>query len=182
MLEVIIPAIYRFLMNVYSGCLNFCYGSCASLYTIDVSRDWIVKNILEINGTVPKTVKTIKILRTNVQDTSAVYSLKWLNKVLKCHDDAITPWNAFKHNRRLQRSHSDYLGWMGRRIGTWGPFLETNFALLLMLFICSLSRNYFLAWTSLRCHERWGGVLGMGCLHNSSTHAPYCDRGSLVIH
>jgi len=40
--------------------LNFCYGSCASLCIIDVSRDWIVKNILEINGTVQKTVETMK--------------------------------------------------------------------------------------------------------------------------
>jgi len=61
MLEVIIALIYRNLMSVYSGCLNFCNGSCASLYIIEVSRDWIVKNIVEINRTVQKTVETIKI-------------------------------------------------------------------------------------------------------------------------
>jgi len=51
----------RNLMSVYSGCLNFCNGSCASLCIINVSRDWIVKNILEINGTVQNTIETIKM-------------------------------------------------------------------------------------------------------------------------
>jgi len=72
MLEVIIAAIYRYLMSVYSGCLNFCNGSCASLCIIDVSRDLIVKNILEIDRTVQKTIKTIKILRTNMKEISAI--------------------------------------------------------------------------------------------------------------
>jgi len=61
MLEVIAAAIYRNLMSLYVGCLNFCNGSCASLCIIDVSRDKLVKNILEINGTVQKTVEKIKI-------------------------------------------------------------------------------------------------------------------------
>jgi len=61
MLEVIIAAIYRTLINVYSGCLNFGNGSCASLCIINVSRDYIVEDILEINGMVQKTVQTIKI-------------------------------------------------------------------------------------------------------------------------
>jgi len=61
MLEIIVAAIYWNVMSVYSGCLNFCNGSCASLHIINVSRDYIVKNILEINGTVQKTVETIKI-------------------------------------------------------------------------------------------------------------------------
>jgi len=39
MLEVIFAAIYRKLMSVYSGCLNFCNGSCASLSIIDVWMD-----------------------------------------------------------------------------------------------------------------------------------------------
>jgi len=61
MLELIVAVIYRNLMSVYSGRLNHCNGSCASLYMIDVSRDYIFKNILEINGTVQKTIETIKI-------------------------------------------------------------------------------------------------------------------------
>jgi len=44
MLEVIVAEIYRNLMSVYSGCLNFCNASCTSLCIIDVSRDWIEKN------------------------------------------------------------------------------------------------------------------------------------------
>ena len=39
MLEVIVAAIYWNLFSVYSGCLNFCNGSCASLCIIDVFRD-----------------------------------------------------------------------------------------------------------------------------------------------
>jgi hypothetical protein len=39
MLEVVVAAIYSDLMSVYSGCLSFCNGSCASLCIIDVSRD-----------------------------------------------------------------------------------------------------------------------------------------------
>jgi hypothetical protein len=61
MLEVIVAAIQRNLINVYSGCLNFYYGSCASLYRIHISRDEVVNNILGINRTVQKTVETIKI-------------------------------------------------------------------------------------------------------------------------
>jgi len=61
MFKVIIAAIYRYLLSVYSGCLDFCYRSCTSLCIIDVSRDLIVKNIPEIDGTVQKTIKTIKI-------------------------------------------------------------------------------------------------------------------------
>jgi len=68
MLEVIVAAIYRNLISVYSGCLNLSNGSCASLCIIDVSRDWIVKNILQINGTVQKTCKTINITRTNLKN------------------------------------------------------------------------------------------------------------------
>jgi hypothetical protein len=61
MLDVIVEAIYRNLMSVYSGCLNWCNRSCASLCIIDVASDEMVKNILEINGTVQKTIETIKI-------------------------------------------------------------------------------------------------------------------------
>jgi len=61
MLEVIVAAIYRNLMSVYSGCLDHCNESRASLYIIDVSRDLRVKNILEINGTIQKTDETIQI-------------------------------------------------------------------------------------------------------------------------
>jgi len=61
MLEVIIEAIYPHLMIVYSGCFNFCYGSCVRLCIIDVSRDSIVKDILEINETFQKIINTIKI-------------------------------------------------------------------------------------------------------------------------
>ena len=39
MLEIIVAVIYRKLMSVHSGYLNFCYGSCASLCIIDLSRD-----------------------------------------------------------------------------------------------------------------------------------------------
>ena len=76
MFEVIVAVIYRNLMCVYSRCLHFCNGSCASLCIIDVSRDKIVKNILEINATVQKTVKTIEICMTNVKETSAMNQLK----------------------------------------------------------------------------------------------------------
>ena len=61
MLEVLIAAIYRNMMSVYSGCLNICNGSCASLCIINASRDSTVKNILDMNGTVQKTVETIKM-------------------------------------------------------------------------------------------------------------------------
>jgi len=39
MLEVIIAVMYSNPRSVLSGCLNFCYGSCASLCIINVSRD-----------------------------------------------------------------------------------------------------------------------------------------------
>jgi len=61
MLEVIVAAMYSNLMSVYSGCLDFCNGSCASLCIIDISRDWILKNILAINATVHKSVEMITI-------------------------------------------------------------------------------------------------------------------------
>jgi len=61
MLEVIIAGIYTHLISVLSGCLKCCNGSCASLSIIDISRDKIVKNILQINGTGQKTVDMIKI-------------------------------------------------------------------------------------------------------------------------
>ena len=61
---------------------SFCYGSCASLCIIDVSRDWIVKNIVESNERVQKTVETIKIWRNNRQETSAVNWRIYLNKFL----------------------------------------------------------------------------------------------------
>jgi len=60
MVEVIVAAIYRNLMCLL-WVFNFYYGSCASLCIIDVSRDQIVKNILEINGTVEKSVERIQI-------------------------------------------------------------------------------------------------------------------------
>jgi len=59
--EVIVVAIYSNLISIYSGCLNSGCGSCASLCIIDVSRDWILKNSLESNGTAQKTIKTINI-------------------------------------------------------------------------------------------------------------------------
>jgi len=71
MLDVIVAAIYRYLMSVYSGCLNFGNGSCASLCIFDIARDYIVRNILETNGKVQKTVETIKTYRTNTTETSA---------------------------------------------------------------------------------------------------------------
>jgi hypothetical protein len=58
--EVIIAAIYTTLMSVYSGCLNFCDGSCASLIIIDVSSDLLVKKIPQINRTVQKLSKRLK--------------------------------------------------------------------------------------------------------------------------
>jgi hypothetical protein len=70
-LEVIVAVMFRHLINVYSGCLHFCTGSHASLYIIDVSRDWIIKKILQLNGTFQKTVEIIKIERTNMNDTRA---------------------------------------------------------------------------------------------------------------
>jgi len=73
MVEVIMAAIYRKLMSPYSECLNFCYGGCVSLCIIDVSKDWIVENILELNGTVQKTVETIKIYMTNMKEPIAAY-------------------------------------------------------------------------------------------------------------
>jgi hypothetical protein len=73
MLEVIIAAIDRNLMNVYSGCLNFCNESCVCLFILDVSMDSTVQNILEMNGTVEETVKMINILRTNEKETSSIH-------------------------------------------------------------------------------------------------------------
>ena len=61
MLEVIIAAIYTNLMSVYSGCLNYCNWSCAALCISGVSRDKIIKNILEICAAVQQTVETIRI-------------------------------------------------------------------------------------------------------------------------
>jgi len=60
MLEVIVAAIYSHPISVYSGCLDFCNGSCASLCIIDVSRDWTVKNIVQNSGTVQKTVNLLQ--------------------------------------------------------------------------------------------------------------------------
>jgi len=126
--EVIVAAIYTIIMSVYSGCFNFCNGSCASLGIIDVSRDQIVQDITEINGTVQKIVERIEIMRTNVKEPSAVNVLKWLNKFLKCRDDAITSFNALKHGGRLQIRGSDYLWRIWRRLGGWGLFSDTDFA------------------------------------------------------
>jgi len=42
MFEVMVAPIYRNLRSVYSGCLKFCNGCCASMYIIVGSRDWIV--------------------------------------------------------------------------------------------------------------------------------------------
>jgi hypothetical protein len=39
MLDLIMVVIYRNLISVYSGCLNFGNRSCASLCIRDVSRD-----------------------------------------------------------------------------------------------------------------------------------------------
>jgi len=109
MLELFVAALHRHLMSILSGCLNFGYGSCASLCIIDVSKDAIVKNILEINGTVQKTVETIIILRTNLKETSTVNHQKWINKFLKCRENAISSLNASKHGGRTQITRSDSL-------------------------------------------------------------------------
>ena len=127
MLEVIVATLYRHLMSVYSGCLNFCYGSCASLCIIAVSRDWIVNNVLEINGTDQKTVKTIKILRTNMRETSTVNWLQWLNRFLKYPDNPITSLNSSKHGSSSPTNLLDDCWRMWRRIRVWGPMSETNF-------------------------------------------------------
>jgi len=126
MLGVIVAPIYWNLMTVFSGWLHLCYASWASLCIIDVSRDWIIMHILEINGRVHKTVEMIKILRTNAKEWSAVNIVKWLNMVLKCRDDAITSLNALKHCGQCQTCHSDNLCSMLRRISVWGTFSETN--------------------------------------------------------
>jgi len=60
MLEVIVAVIYRNLLSIYSGCLNFSYRSCASLCISDVSKDWIVKNVIDIYGTVETKSKWFK--------------------------------------------------------------------------------------------------------------------------
>ena len=39
LLKVSIAAIYTNLMSVYSGCPNFCNGSCTNLCIINVSKD-----------------------------------------------------------------------------------------------------------------------------------------------
>ena len=61
MLEVIVAAKYTNMLFVCSACLNFGYGHCGSLCIIDASKDSVVKTILEIDGTVPTTIETIKI-------------------------------------------------------------------------------------------------------------------------
>jgi len=109
MLEVIVAATYRNLISVYSGCLKFCNGSCASLCIIDGARDWIVKNFLEINRTVQNTIWTIEIYRTNVKETRAMNWYSCLITVLKWGDDTITSLNASTDGWRLQISGSDYL-------------------------------------------------------------------------
>jgi hypothetical protein len=58
MLKVIIAVTYYNLISIYS---EFVYGSCTSLCIIDISRDSIVINSLEMKETVQKTVKTIEI-------------------------------------------------------------------------------------------------------------------------
>jgi hypothetical protein len=60
-LEVIVIAMHCNLMTIYSGCVNLCDGSCASLCIIDGSRGYKAKDILEINRTVQKSGETIII-------------------------------------------------------------------------------------------------------------------------
>jgi len=107
MFEVIVAVIYRNLMCVYSRCLHFCNGSCASLCIIDVSRDKIVKNILEINATVQKTVKTIEICMTNVKETSAMNQLKWVITfwdVLTTESHHWTYWSIVEDSKSVTRT------------------------------------------------------------------------------
>ena len=61
MREVIVAAINRSLINVYSGCLNLWNGSYTHLCISDVSRDYIIRNILEINEPVQETIEMIEI-------------------------------------------------------------------------------------------------------------------------
>ena len=107
MFEVIVAVIYRNLMCVYSRCLHFCNGSCASLCIIDVSRDKIVENILEINATVQKTVKTMEICMTNVKETSAMNQLKWVITfwdVLTTESHHWTHWSIVEDSKSVTRT------------------------------------------------------------------------------
>jgi len=68
------------------------------------------------------------------------------NHVLRCRDDTITSLNASKHGWRLPISRSDCLWRMWRRIGAWGPFLETNFT------FCWCTKS----WAAHQCDEQFG--------------------------
>jgi len=126
-LAVITAATYRHLLSVHSMCHTICYGSCASIYIIDVSRDWIVKTILEINQTVRKTVAKIPIFSTTEKATGAINLLTWPNTTLKFCYDAMTLLNALKYGGRLLISGCNSLWRTCRRIGVWHPSSETNF-------------------------------------------------------
>jgi len=49
-----VAVISRHLIGVFSRCFNFCYGRCIRLCIIDVTRNWILKNMLDINAKVQK--------------------------------------------------------------------------------------------------------------------------------
>jgi len=125
--EVIVAAIYRNLMSVYSGCLNFCNGSYASLCIINVPRDLIVKNILHINGTIQKNHQNNQNLEDQHEWNKCNKVVTRTKHILRCHKDTITSLKALIHGGRLQISHSDYLWRMLRQISAWGPFSEITF-------------------------------------------------------
>ena len=185
MLEVIFAAIYRNLMSVYSGCFNFCNGSCASLCIINVSRDWIVNNIVGINRTVQKTDEMNKILKTKVEKTSAIIWLKWLSTVLRCHDYMITILNTSKHGGRLPISWSDDLLRMWRRIRAWGSFWETNFTFCSCAFVFESLAFFFdflnVARLKIRCWRRWQ-LVGFRSDNEHWSMLQICRRGKSIAH
>jgi hypothetical protein len=85
-LKVIVSVIYRILIIIHCGYHNFCYGSCTRLYIMDVSRDKIHNNILEISRTVKKLTKQLKprlpIYEQQVLQTSLDQSLCFWNVMM----------------------------------------------------------------------------------------------------
>lgn len=63
------------------------------------------------------------------------------NRFLKHCDNTITSLNTVKHGGRMGTSRLDYLWRIWRIIAVWGPFLETEFGLLLMRAIALLPTN-----------------------------------------
>jgi len=68
------------------------------------------------------------------------------NHVLRWRDNTITSLNASKHGWRLPISRPDCLWRMWRRIGAWGPILETNFT------FCWCTKS----WAAHQCDEQFG--------------------------